>query len=201
MAKKAKTDSRLEALIRRCRSLHDDCELGSVRRWKEEHENGRALGYMPIYIPGEILHAAGVLPVGIIGGGDRIEVIRGDAYFQSYICRIPRSTIELGLTGRLDLLDGMLFPAICDVIRNLSGMWQMLFPDRFVRFVDFPQNFTPEVGGSFYRLQLQGVKFGGKGNHGKESKDRQPARSADPALPVTPRRLRARFRAPLEGGA
>ena len=38
-------------------------------------------------------------------GGDQLEVIQGDAYYQSYICRIPRSTLELGLTGRLDCLD------------------------------------------------------------------------------------------------
>ena len=37
-----------------------------------------------------------MLPVGILGGGDQLEVIQGDAYYQSYICRIPRSTIELG---------------------------------------------------------------------------------------------------------
>jgi benzoyl-CoA reductase subunit C len=47
----------------------------------------------------------GVLPVGIMGGGD-IEIIRGDAYYQSYICHIPRSTIELGLDGSLDCSTG-----------------------------------------------------------------------------------------------
>ena len=81
---------------------------------------------MPVYVPREIIHAAGMLPVGILGGGDQLEVIQGDAFYHSYICRIPRSTIELGLTGRLDVLDGMLFPSICDVIRNLSGMWQLM---------------------------------------------------------------------------
>jgi benzoyl-CoA reductase subunit C len=151
---KKTAEPKLEALIGRCRDLHDDVDLASVRRWKKAGTGRRALGYMPIYIPAEILHAADVLPVGIIGGGDRIDVIRGDAYFQSYICRIPRSTIELGLTGKLDVLDGMLFPAICDVIRNLSGVWQILFPDRFIRFVDFPQNFDAEVGGRFYRTHL-----------------------------------------------
>ena len=53
---------------------------------------------MPIYVPRELIHAAGMLPVGIVGGGDRLEIIRGDAYFQSYICHIPRSTIELALS-------------------------------------------------------------------------------------------------------
>jgi benzoyl-CoA reductase subunit C len=99
-----------------------------------------------------------VLPVGIMGGGDRLEIIRGDAYFQSYICHIPRSTIELALTQRLDALDGMLFPSICDVIRNLSGMWQMLFPDRYARYMDVPQNFDPEVGGRFWRHELETLR-------------------------------------------
>jgi benzoyl-CoA reductase subunit C len=96
-----------------------------------------------------------MLPVGILGGGDALEVIQGDAYYQSYICRIPRSTIELGLTGRLDCLDGMLFPSICDVIRNLSGMWKMLFKDKYVRYIDVPQNFEDEIGGKFYMEEMQ----------------------------------------------
>jgi len=95
------------------------------------------------------------LPVGIMGGGDDLEIIRGDAYYQSYICHIPRSTIELGLNGSMDCLDGVLFPAICDVIRNLSGMWKLQFPDKLSRYLDVPQNFDPEVGGSFYRRELE----------------------------------------------
>jgi benzoyl-CoA reductase subunit C len=99
-----------------------------------------------------------MLPVALHGAGDRVEIIRGDAYFQSYICQLPRSTIELALSGRLDVLDGMLFPAICDVIRNLSGMWQVLFPDRYARYLDVPQNFDPEVGGRFWERELRSIK-------------------------------------------
>ena len=49
----------------------------------------------------------------------------------------------------------MIFPAICDVIRNLSGMWQLLFPEKWACYLDLPQNFRPEVGGRFYRLELE----------------------------------------------
>jgi benzoyl-CoA reductase subunit C len=110
---------------------------------------------MPIYVPRELLHAQGVLPVGLMGGRDDLEIIKGDAYYQSYICHIPRSTIELGLNGSLDCLDGMIFPAICDVIRNLSGMWQMLFSGTRVHYLDVPQNFDPDLGGRFYRHDLE----------------------------------------------
>jgi len=144
----------VEEIVREAEELYRDYGLTRVRKWKEE-TGGLAIGYMPIYVPRELFHAQGVLPVGIMGGGDDLEIIRGDAYYQSYICHIPRSTIELGLNGSLDSLDGLIFPAICDVIRNLSGMWKLQFPEKLVRYLDVPQNFDPEVGGRFYRHELE----------------------------------------------
>jgi benzoyl-CoA reductase subunit C len=144
----------LDALYARAESLYRDYRLTAVREWKAR-TGGLAVGYMPIYIPSELLHAQGVLPVGLMGARDDLEIIKGDAYYQSYICHIPRSTIELGLNGSIDCLDGVLFPAICDVIRNLSGMWQTLFPDKLVRYLDVPQNFSPAIGGRFYRDELE----------------------------------------------
>jgi benzoyl-CoA reductase subunit C len=137
-------------IVQRCEALFEDLDFSAVKQWKAGATGRKAIGYMPVYVPREIVWAAGMLPVGILGGGDALEVIQGDAYYQSYICRIPRSTIELGLTHRLDCLDGMLFPSICDVIRNLSGMWQILFKDKYVRYIDVPQNYDDAIGGRFY---------------------------------------------------
>lgn len=148
----------LSRIVARAEALTADVDLEAVKSWKAQRPGRRAIGYMPIAVPRELVLAAGMLPVGIVGGGDRLEIIRGDAYFQSYICHIPRSTIELALSGRLDALDGMLFPSICDVIRNLSGMWQLLFPDRYVRYVDVPQNFDPAIGGRFWRAELEALR-------------------------------------------
>ncbi len=142
-------------IVERCQALFEDLDLNAVKQWKAAVPGRKAIGYMPVYVPRELVHAAGMLSVGILGGGDQIEVIQGDAYYQSYICRIPRSTIELALTGRLDCLDGMLFPSICDVIRNLSGMWQILFKDKYVRYFDVPQNYEDAIGGTFYINELQ----------------------------------------------
>ncbi|RPH66029.1 MAG: benzoyl-CoA reductase subunit C [Burkholderiales bacterium] len=145
----------VEAIVDRCQTLFDDLHFNAVKEWKAAAPGRKAIGYMPIYVPRELIHAAGMLPVGILGGGDQLEVIQGDAYYQSYICRIPRSTIELGLTGRLDGLDGMLFPSICDVIRNLSGMWQLMFKDKYVRYIDVPQNYEDAIGGRFYVEEME----------------------------------------------
>jgi len=145
-------------VVQRCQALFDDLEFNAVKHWKAAQPGRKAIGYMPIYVPREIIHAAGMLPVGIFGGGDQLEVIQGDAYYQSYICRIPRSTVELGLTGKLDCLDGMLFPSICDVIRNLSGMWQIMFKDKYVKYFDLPQNYDDSTGGAFYRHEMQTLR-------------------------------------------
>ncbi len=134
--------------------LYYDLEFGSCKAWKEDG-GGHCVGYMPVYAPREVIHAAGAMPVGIVGAGDWLEVIRGDAYYQSYLCHIPRSTVDLAVTGRLEFLDGMLFPSTCDVIRNLSGMWQMLRPETYSRYVDVPQNFDPEIGGRFWEHELR----------------------------------------------
>lgn len=158
LAPKAGLCPELGALIGRAEALYEDLDLKAVRAWKEEVPGRKAIGHMPIYVPRELIHAAGMLPVGVMGGGDRLEIVRGDAYFQSYICHIPRSTIELALSHRLEALDGMLFPSICDVVRNLSGMWMMLFPDRYVRYMDVPQNYDPAAGGRFWHQELSNLR-------------------------------------------
>jgi benzoyl-CoA reductase subunit C len=147
---------RLSEVVARAEQLARDTTLPEVRRWKES-SGGLAVGFMPVYVPRELLHSQGVLPVGVIGGGDEVEIIRGDAYYQSYICHIPRSTIELALNGSLDCLDGMIFPAICDVIRNLSGIWKLEFKDKLSCYLDVPQNFDRGIGGAFYRDELDAL--------------------------------------------
>jgi benzoyl-CoA reductase subunit C len=148
----------VQEVVKRCEALFEDLDFNAVKQWKAAAPGRKAIGYLPVYVPHEIVHAAGMLPVGIFGGGDQIEVIQGDAYYQSYICRIPRSTIELGLTGRLNCLDGMLFPSTCDVIRNLSGMWQIMFKDKYVRYIDVPQDYADGIGGTFYMHEMQQLR-------------------------------------------
>jgi benzoyl-CoA reductase subunit C len=147
----------VKSIVDKCEELVLDCDFSYVKEWKSKN-SAKAVGFLPIYVPRELIHASGMLPVGIMGAGESLEIIKGDAYFQSYICHIPRSTIELGVTGRLDCLDGLLCPAICDVIRNISGMWKLLFKNKYVKYVDLPQNFSKDIGGSFYQGELSEMK-------------------------------------------
>jgi len=141
-------------VIEKCRKVYEDMKFTYVKEWKEK-TSGQAIGILPLYFPKEVIHAAGALPVELYGGGDMVDIIKGDAYYQSYICHIPRSIVDLGLSGNLDVLDGMICPLTCDVLRNFSGVWGVLFPDKHTRLFDQPQNFDPDIGGEYLISQLK----------------------------------------------
>ncbi|MCB9365465.1 MAG: 2-hydroxyacyl-CoA dehydratase [Flavobacteriales bacterium] len=147
----------LKVLIEECKEHAFDLNFTRAKNWKEEKEGRVLVGYMPIYFPREIIHAAGGMLVGIFGGGDNKQIIKGDAYYQSYICHIPRSIMEIALDKHLEHIDGFIFPSICDVIRNLSGIFKQQKIGKFVKYMDFPQNFLPQIGGVFYQQEMEHV--------------------------------------------
>src|SRR3990172_6149497 len=111
------------------RDVIEDREFPTVREWRER-TGGKAIGCFPGYAPVELPYALGMLPVGIFGGGNRIELAHADSRFQSFICSIVKSTLELGFIGKLDLFDGLLFHSICDPARNLASVMERNFAER-----------------------------------------------------------------------
>src|SRR6266540_3392603 len=99
----------IETLVSACERIGFDLTFTIAKSWKQQQRNRLLAGYLPIYVPREIFHALDVLPVGILGTGDRMQIIKGDAYYQSYICHIPRGVIELALNGALDDFDLFVF--------------------------------------------------------------------------------------------
>src|SRR3990170_1278175 len=132
-------DPSLPELLESAKSLLADPSFSHVSEWKGAH-GGRAIGCFPVFAPFELIHAAGMLPVSVYGAGATIEIDHADSRMQSFVCSISRSTLELGLTGRLAPFDGFVFTSICDVARNLSGIFQRNFPKLMVEYLHMPQN-------------------------------------------------------------
>ncbi len=146
-----------EEIIQKCLDIYEDMDLNYVTRWKEKKKGRRSVGYTPIYFPQEILYAMDILPVGLIGGGDMIDVVKGDSFYQSYICHIVRSVVDMELTGKLAPLDGIISHFVCDVMRNLPGVIKSISPDRYVALFEPPQEFTSRIGGEYYADQLKTI--------------------------------------------
>jgi len=140
-----------------CNEVAFDLSFNKAKEWKAAGKNRALIGFLPIYFPREITHAANGLAVGLMGVGDRKQIIKGDAYYQSYICHLPRGIIEMALDKSLDAFDGFVFPAICDCVRNLSGMFKLAGKGKFQRYFDYPQNFDSLIGGVFYNQELHKI--------------------------------------------
>jgi benzoyl-CoA reductase subunit C len=131
-----------DQVIDECRDLVGR-PLGAVaERWKAAHPGGRAVAAYPVWAPAEIVHAAGMLPMALLGGGTTVELTHADARFQSFVCSVAKSSLELGFQGVVRGVDGFVFSNICDVARNLGSIWKRNFPDTFVEYLHLPQNST-----------------------------------------------------------
>ena len=96
--------------------------IGYARNWKAE-TCSRIVGYFCSYAPEEIIWAAGALPYRILGAGGTIS--RADGHLQAYSCSLVRGALDDALTGKLDFLDGTVFPHTCDSIQRLSDIWRL----------------------------------------------------------------------------
>jgi len=143
----------LEQILAECREWFTDPDFGRLRALREQGR--RLIGCFPVYTPEEVVMAARLVPVHLFGGGTMVEIDHADSRMQSFVCSITRSTFELGLTKRLAMLDGMLFPSICDVARNLSGLWRRNLPDQLAEFIHFPENFQSAHAVPYLRHELQ----------------------------------------------
>src|SRR5437870_8519520 len=138
-----------ERTFEQCQELIADLSFKQVHLWKDQHPDSRIIGYFPVYAPVEIIHAAGMLPVGLSGGGDRLDIQHADARFGSFICSIIKTTLEMGLREHLKVFDGILFSSICDSARNLCFVMKRNFPDLYVDFLHLPHNSSSEASIDF----------------------------------------------------
>jgi len=153
----------LERTFDNCAAL----DFPSVREWKQAHPGGRIIAYFPVYTPVELIHAAGMLPVGLSGAGDRLDIQHADARFGSFICSIVKTTLEMGLAGHLATFDGFLFSTICDSARNLCFVMKRNFPQMYVDFLHLPHNPSSPAAAQFlaeeYRRILAELEHLGDG--------------------------------------
>ena len=111
-------DRPLDEVLYECRELIEDTDFPTVSRWREA--GGKVIGHFQVYFPEEIAHAAGALPVKIRGAP--IEPTQADSRFGSYLCSIVKTSLELALSGRIEMELFVTHP-ICDAARNLAGVF------------------------------------------------------------------------------
>ncbi len=108
-----------------------------AKDWKAR-TGRRVVGCICSYVPVEIIHAAGMLPVRILGGHEIDRV--SDTYLYGFICTFCRDSLSQGLRGKYDYLDGVVFTRTCDATEIVFHNWSKFLPVEFSHFIFAPGN-------------------------------------------------------------
>ena len=142
----------LDEVLYTCRELVEDATFPTVRRWRER--GGKVVGHFQVYFPEEIAHAAGMLPVKVRGAP--IEPTRADSHFGSYLCSILKTSLDVAMTGQLEL-DLFVSHPICDAARNLAAIWGRNF-DYPCQILYLPQNPNSTHSATYLRGEYDRLK-------------------------------------------
>jgi len=114
-----------------------------ARDWKRR-TGGKVVGFLCSYAPEEILYAANILPVRLIGAQQSSDLV--EKYIASNIgCSFCRDCLGQGLEGKYDYLDGIVQGQTCLHTGEVYWIWQKHIPVEFSYFLGVPHS-TQGVG-------------------------------------------------------
>lgn len=108
-----------------------------AKKWKER-TGGKIIGYFCTYVPEEILYAANILPVRILGSHEPQDV--SEPHIFAMFCPFCRDCLAQGLKGRYDYLDGIMIAQSCLHIRQAYTSWDLHIPVDFKYYLPHPMN-------------------------------------------------------------
>ncbi len=144
-----------DEIIQHCRNLLELLPGQALAQARRQHGDIGGFGVFPVYAPVEIIHAAGLMPVGLFGAGDKVELSHAESRFQSFICSIAKSTLELFLSGEMKDFQGTVFSSICDVARNLASLVKRNVPELYIEYLHMPQNMYSAQSLNFTRAEFE----------------------------------------------
>jgi benzoyl-CoA reductase subunit C len=114
-----------------------------AREWKKR-TGRKVVGYLCTYVPEEVFYAAGVLPVRIIGGHERCDLV--EPHILSNIsCSFCRDCLGQGLMGKYDYLDGIVMGQTCLHTGQIYWIWEKHIPVEYSHFIAVPHS-TQTIG-------------------------------------------------------
>ncbi|MCX7912341.1 MAG: 2-hydroxyacyl-CoA dehydratase family protein [Dehalococcoidales bacterium] len=144
--------------------MQDYPELRTLEKFREvnrefpknrfilEHkaQGKKVFGWLCTYVPEEVIHAAGILPVRIVGYSEETDLTEGTAYMHVNNCSFSRSCLELGLKGEYSFLDGVVGGSTCDGARRLFDLWRHYIGTPFHHVLTVPRKYTERAHRLYY---------------------------------------------------
>jgi bzd-type benzoyl-CoA reductase N subunit len=121
----------------------------------EKKQGKKAIGWVCTYVPEEILYAAGMNPVRILGAEG--ETPLADAHMYSNLCTFVRSSLQMGLEGKYSFLDGYVTCNTCDHIRRQFDVWERYIDTSFTHIISLPHKIT-DASQKYFHTELIRLK-------------------------------------------
>jgi benzoyl-CoA reductase subunit C len=127
-----------------------------AKEWKKKNPKGKVMGYFCTYVPEEILYAADVLPVRILGSHEPQDVT--EPHIFGMYCPFCRDCLAQGLKGRYNYLDGIMISQSCIHIRQAFTSWQLHIPVPYSYYLPMPNNVQSKFATPYLRGELEAFK-------------------------------------------
>jgi len=126
-----------------------------AREWKRK--TGReVIGYFCTYAPEEVMYAAGILPVRILGSHEPQDVT--EPHIFGMFCPFCRDCLAQGLKGRFDYLDGIMISQSCLHLRQAYTSWQLNIPVAYSYYLPMPHGVQSPRTYKYLRGELEAFK-------------------------------------------
>jgi len=123
-----------------------------ARQWKER-TGGKIVGYFCTYAPEELMYAAGILPVRILGSHEVQDVT--EPHIFAMFCPFCRDCLAQGLKGRFDYLDGIMIAQSCLHIRQAYTSWEKHIPIDYSYYLPMPHKVQSSRAIPFLTKELE----------------------------------------------
>lgn len=133
-------------------------------------KNVKAVGLAPLFGPKELVHAAGMLPVGLWGTETK-ELDLSKQYFPAFCASLVMAIMESGLNGTYEDLSACIIPGMSDTLNSFGQNWKHGVPSIPHIQIVYPQNRKLECGVKFLVEELKVVKEALEKITGQEIKD------------------------------
>lgn len=98
----------------------------------------QVVGCFPVYTPEELVHASGMIPMGLWGGQTELKLAK--SYLPAFACPIMQANLEFGLRGAYEGLSAVIIPALCDTFRCMTQNWRFGVDSIPMIPIVYPQN-------------------------------------------------------------
>jgi benzoyl-CoA reductase subunit C len=176
------------------------------RAWREtatvvgdlkKKSGAKAVGLVLTDVPHELVHAAGALPVALLG--QEVEFLHADKHVQGFACTYSRTVVELAENGGFKHLDGIIIPYACDTTRCLDLIFKYMNKYAFTDCIRLPKRTNADGVNAYYRGELERLGRALSAFTGVEATDVRLGQSI--ALYNRVRALLAKLRGALRAGA